>query len=123
MVLIAQAINETSVALYGPRDNSLGFPATDLAFADQATGDALVRRVLNRYAQTVTHVEPVTADTWVDVGWLPVLADVDTGEHLTVKRSHPAPFTLESIVVGIVERITPDRVETVLSTTTTTPTT
>ena len=35
----------------------------------------------------------------------------------------PAPFTLESIVVGIVEQITPGRIEATLSTTTTTPTT
>lgn len=113
----------TSVALYGVRDNSLGFPATGLAFANPADGQALVDRVLARYSRILTHVEPLAADTLVDAGWLPILADVDTGEHLTVTRHHPSTFTMDSIVVGVVERITPDRIETVLSTTTTTPTT
>lgn len=113
----------TSVALYGYRDNSLGFPATGLAFANAATGQALVDRVAARYSRIVTHVEPLAADTLVDPGWLPVLADADTGEHLTVTRHHPSPHTLDSIVVGIVERITPGRIEAELSTTTTTPTT
>lgn len=120
---ICQATDPTSIAIYGGRDNSLGFPATGLAFANPADGTALVNRVRDRYSRIVTHVEPVAADTWVDPAWLAVLADVDTGEHLAVTRHHPSTFTLDSIVVGIVERITPDRIESVLSTTTTTPTT
>ena len=119
---VVQATDPTSVALYGPRDNSLGFPATGLAFAAAADGQAIVERVRARYSRTVVHVEPLAADTLVDARWLPFLADVDTGEHVTVARSHPAPFTLESIVVGIVEQITPGRIEATLSTTTVTPT-
>ena len=117
------APDATSVAIYGVRDNSLGFPATGLAFANLTDGQALVDRVAARYGRIVTHVEPLAADTYVDVGWLPVLADVDTGEHLAVTRHHPSTFTLDALVVGVVERITPDRIEAVLSTTTTTPTT
>ena len=123
MALTAQATDPTSVALYGPRDNSLGFPATGLAFAYQGDGQALVERVRARYSRTVVHVDPLAVDTLVDPGWLAVLADIDTGEHLTVTRHHPAPFTLEWFVVGVVEQITPGRIEATLSTTTTTPTT
>jgi len=122
-MITVQSTDATSVAIYGPRDNSLGFPATGLAFADAATGQALVERVRARYSRIVTHVEPVVADTAVDPGWLAVLADIDTGEHVVVTRSHPTTFTLDSIVVGVVELITPGRIEATLSTTTTTPTT
>lgn len=121
-VAVVQSVDEISVGLYGPRDNSLGFPATRLAFADTATGQALVDRVLARYSRCVVHVEPVAVDTLVDPGWLAVLADIDTGEQVTVKRSHPEPFTLATIVVGIVELITPGRVEATLSTTSLTAT-
>jgi hypothetical protein len=123
VALTAQSIDTTSVVLYGPRDNSLGFPATGLAFAHQADGQALVERVRARYSRTVVHVDPLAVDTLVDAGWLAVLADLDTGEHVTVTRHHPEPYTLQSIVVGIVEQITPGRIEATLSTTTTTPTT
>jgi len=122
MPITVQAIDPASVAIYGPRDNSLGFPATGLAFATAAAGQDLVERVRARYSRTVTHVEPVAVDTYVDAGWLEVLADLDTGEYVTVTRRHPVPFTLGSIVVGLVEVITPDRVQAVLSMTTTTPT-
>jgi hypothetical protein len=122
MAIVVQSTDPVSIALYGPRDNSLGFPATDLAFAYQADGQALVERVRARYSRTVVHVDPLAVDTIVDPGWLAVLADIDTGEHLTVTRHHPAPFTLSSIVVGVVEVITPGRIQAVLSTTTTTPT-
>jgi hypothetical protein len=123
MPLVAQSTDDVSIALFGPRDNALGFPATGLAFADPATGQQLVERVRARYSRTVVHVDPLAVDTAVAAGWLDVLADIDTGEHVTVTRHHPTLFTLESIVVGIVERITPGRIEAVLSTTTTTPTT
>ena len=122
MALTAQSTDPTSIQLYGPRDNSLGFPATGLAFAYQADGQALVERVRARYSRTVVHVDPLAVDTLVDGGWLAVLADIDTGEHITVTRHHPVPFTLESVVVGIVEQITPGRIEATLSTTTLTPT-
>ena len=122
MALAVQSTDPTSVALYGPRDNSLGFPATGLAFQWAFDGQALVERVRARYSRTVVHVDPLAVDTLVDPGWLAVLADLDTGEHLTVTRHHPTPFTLESIVVGVVEQITPGRIEATLSTTTLTPT-
>lgn len=113
----------TSVAVYGARDNTLGFPATGLAFAAAADGQAIVERVRARYSRIVTKVEPLTVDTAVDAGWLPILADVDTGEHLHTVRTHPTRFELHSIVVGVDEAIAPDRIAAVLFTTTTTPTT
>jgi hypothetical protein len=120
---VAQSIDTASVAIRGARDNSLGFPALGLAYATHAIGQALVDRVRARYSRIVTHVDPIDADTDVDVGWLDVLADIDTGEHLTVTRTHPNVFTLDSIVVGVDETITPGRIEATLYTTTTTPTT
>src|SRR4029077_2952461 len=121
--LVAQATDTSSVAIYGGRDNALGFPMTGLAFAYQADGQALADRVVARYSRIVTHIEPLEADTLVDPDWLPVLAGLDTGERLTVTRVHPTRFVLDSIVVGVEETITPDRVESTIYTTTTTPTT
>jgi len=120
---VAQAIDEPSVATYGGRDNALGFPRTDLAFAYQADGDALAARILARQSRIVTHVDPVQADTLVDPAWLPILAGLDTGAVWSVVRVHPTRWTLDAIVVGIEEAITPGRIETTVHTTTTTPTT
>jgi hypothetical protein len=119
---VAQAVDDFSVAAYGGRDNALGFPRTGLAFAYQGDGDALARRVLNRQSRIVTHVDPVQADTAVDPGWLPVLAGLDTGAIWSVVRVHPTRWTLNAIVVGIDEAITPGRIEATVHTTTTTPT-
>jgi len=119
---VSQAVDQVSVAIYGGRDNALGFPATGLAFATQADGDALTSRVAARYSRIVTHVDRLAADTLVDPAWLPVLAGLDTGARLAVTRVHPDPWTLACIVVGADEQITPDRIETTVFTTTTTPT-
>ncbi len=120
---IAQAVDDVSVALYGGNDNALGFPQLDLAYADHYVGQATADRVLARFSRILTHAEPIDADTAVDAGWLPVLADLDTGEHLTATRAHPTPFTMDAIVVGIDETIVPGRIEATLYTTTTTRTT
>jgi len=120
---VAQSVDYTSVDLYGGNDNALGFPHLGLAYADHATGQAITDRVLARYSRILTHVEPIDADTDVDLEWLPVLADLDTGEHLTVTRHHPRSYTLDAIVVGLDETITPGRIEATVFTTTTTPTT
>jgi hypothetical protein len=120
---VAQSVDATSVQLYGGNDNALGFPQLGLAYANHAAGQAITDRVLARYSRIVTHVEPIDADTLVDGGWLAILADLDTGEHLTVTRTHPHPYTIDAIVVGVDETITPDRMEATVYTTTTTPTT
>ncbi len=120
---VAQSVDDTSIALYGGNDNALGFPALGLAYATHATGQAIADRVKTRYSRILTHVEPIDADTAVDAGWLAVLADMDTGEHLTVTRVHPSTFTIDAIVVGLDEAITPGRIEATVFTTTTTPTT
>jgi len=119
---VAQAVDDTSVAVYGGRDNVLGFPRAGLAFAYQADGDALARRVLARQSRLVTHVDQVQADTLVDAAWLPILAGLDTGAVWSVVRVHPAAWTIDAIVVGVDETITPDRIETIVHTTTVTPT-
>jgi len=120
---VAQSTDATSITLYGGNDNALGFPALGLAYATHAAGQAIVDRVRTRYARIITHVEPIDADTDVDADWLAVLADLDTGEHWTVTRVHPTSFTLDAIVVGVDESITPGRIEATVYTTTTTPTT
>jgi hypothetical protein len=120
---VAQAVDEFSVAIYGARDNVLGFPRLDLAFAYQADGDALAGRVLRRMSRIVTHVDQLQADTTVDPAWLPVLAGLDTGAVWSVVRVHPTRWTLDAIVVGMDEAITPGRIEATVYTTTTTPTT
>jgi len=120
---VAQAVDESSVAIYGGRDNVLGFPRTDLAFAYQADGDALAWRVMRRMSRIVTHVDQLQADTAVDPAWLPILAGVDTGAIWSVVRVHPTRWTLDAIVVGVDEAITPGRIEATVYTTTTTPTT
>ena len=120
---VAQAVDDTSIALYGGNDNAMGFPALGLAYSAHAAGQAIVDRVKARYSRILTHVEPIDADTDVDADWLAVLADLDTGEHLTVTRVHPHTFTLDAIVVGLDESITPARIEATVYTTTTTPTT
>jgi len=111
------------VDLYGGNDRALGFPQLGLAFGSQIDGQRITDRVAYRYSRIVTHVEPIDADTAVDARWLAVLADLDTGEHLTVTRHHPRVATLDAIVVGLDESITPDRIEATIYTTTTTPTT
>ena len=114
------ATDTTSVQVWGRHDNALGFPRTGLAFTAAAD---LAARVVARYAWIVTHIDTVNADTMVDWGWMPVLAELDTGRQLNVHRTHPAPFDLSCIVVGVEHRITPGRIETAIHTTTTTPTT
>jgi hypothetical protein len=121
--VIAQTVDDISVATYGGNDNALGFPQLGLAFASALEAQRITDRVAVRYSRIVTHVEPIDADTAVDAAWLAVLADLDTGEHLTVTRTHPNRFTLDAIVVGLDETITPDRLEATVYTTTTTPTT
>jgi hypothetical protein len=121
--VVVQTIDATSVTLYGGNDNALGFPQMGLAFLNALEGQRITDRVAVRYSRIVTHVEPIDADTAVDGAWLAVLADLDTGEHLTVTRHHPETFTLDAIVVGLDETITPDRIEATVYTTTTTPTT
>src|SRR4029077_16352265 len=93
--LVAQATDPYSIAIYGGRDNALGFPMTGLAFAYQADGQALPARVLARYSRVGTPIEPLDADTPVDPDWLPILAGLDTGERLTVTRVHPTTFVLD----------------------------
>lgn len=120
--LVATARDDTSVALYNVHDNALGWPRTDLAWADQATGDALAARVRDRYSRIVTHVAPIIADNLVDAGWLPVLAAADTGAYWSVVRVHPDRWETDALLVGLDETITPDRYEATAHTTTTTPT-
>jgi len=75
-----------SIGRFGRRGRALGYPKTGLAFADTAFTAGWVTRIVNRWGAITRLIEDVVADTAVDPGWLPVLADLDTGRPIDVER-------------------------------------
>jgi hypothetical protein len=81
-----------------------GYPLVDVA---TATPDLqpIVDRIRDRYGRITNRVEAVEADTLTDLGWLPILAGLDTGRTLTVTRTHGPPASSTVVVVGYQHRI------------------
>jgi hypothetical protein len=111
-----------SIARFGPRTEAFGFPQIGLAFASAADARTTVQRAVTRFGYITRHVEEIIADTDVDPNWLPVLAELDTGLPLTINRREILPMTLDGVIVGYSHIITPGRIATTISTTTTTAT-
>ncbi len=114
--------DDMSLARFGKRGRSLGYPKTGLAFADSAYTAGWVQRIANRYSFVTRHIEDVTVDTQLDQGWLAALADLDTGRAITVQRRGISPLTLDGVVVGFQHTITPGRWQSTLHTSTITGT-
>jgi hypothetical protein len=96
-----------SIALYGVRNRAIGFPATGLAFTDQTVPARVTAAATALLAGALSHVT-IGADTLIDPAWLPALAALDTGRHLTIDRSEQiAPYASTAIAVGWSATITP----------------
>lgn len=119
---IAQSEEIYSIAKYGRASQALGFPKTDLAFQTQADAQPITDRTVARFSNITRHIESVTADTNIDQEWLGPLADLDTGQKVSVVREGIRPLTLDNVLVGIDYRLTPGRLEAVLHLSTITPT-
>ena len=119
---VVTAEEEFSIAQFGRRSEGMGFPLTDLAFASASDAQATVIRTVNRFAFITRHVDEVVADTDIDTGWLPVLADLDTGDPVTVHRREVHDMTLHNVVVGFTHEITPNRFTSTIHTSTLDPT-
>lgn len=89
-----------SISRFGKRGRALDYPKTGLAFADPTQAATWVWRIVDRFSFITRHVEELTADTDVDQGWLPVLAELDTGQAVQVLRRHPHPLVLDAVVTG-----------------------
>lgn len=117
---------QASINRVGKRGRALGYPKNGLAFADIEHTRAWCLRVVNRFSALTRSVETCAADTLLDSGWLPVLADLDTGQAITVERRGISPaelhqLTFDAVVVGFDHVITPGRWQTTLQVSTTTP--
>jgi hypothetical protein len=117
--VVTQVFDNASVQLFGRASNAFGFPHLNKVYADDI--QPVADRILARYSKIITHLEDVQADTHVDKGWLAVLADLDTGRPLRATRTGIRALTLDGIVVGFEHRITPNRWESTIHTSTTTP--
>ncbi len=120
---VAQAMDSLSVGTYGPFTEAMGFPRADLAFTDVAAATAWCQRVADRYGLAISRANDITADTDLDPAWVPWLADLDTGQAISVERTELIPFKLDGLVVGFEHRIIRDRWQTTLHTDTITRTT
>jgi hypothetical protein len=120
--VVAQALHDYSVGVYGPFSEAMGFPRRDLAFTDTAAATAWCQRVVNRYGLAISRANDIEADTHLDPAWTPWLADMDTGQAIKVERTELQPFTLDAVVVGFEHRITRNRWQATLHTDTITPT-
>lgn len=109
-----------SIERFGKRGRALGYPKTGLAFASTAQTAAWVGRIVNRFSLILVHTEDVAVDTALDHKWLSRLADLDTGQAVTVKRRGVHPLTLDGVVVGFEHVISPGRWQANLHTTSTT---
>jgi hypothetical protein len=121
-IVEVRAEDDMSLARFGKRGRSLGYPKTGLAFADRTYTAGWVQRIANRYAWITRHIEDVLVDTELDQGWLAALADLDTGRAITVERRGIRPLTLDGVVVGFQHTITPGRWQSTLHTSTITGT-
>src|SRR4029077_11232383 len=102
---IVTAAEEFSIAQFGRRSEGMGFPLTGLAFASPSDAQAVAIRTVNRFAFITRHVDEIRADTEIDTGWLPVLADLDPGDLVTVHRREVHDMTLPNVIVGFTHEI------------------
>jgi hypothetical protein len=100
-----------SVGRFGRRGRAYGFPQSGLAWEWPADAEVWVRRVVDRFAYVTRQAESFETDTHVDPGWLPALADLDTGRAVTVERSGLRPLILDGVVVGWRHHLIPGRWE------------
>jgi hypothetical protein len=106
---VAKAEDAYSLGAYGPFSEAMGFPRTDLAFADQLAAVDWCHRVADRYALAISRANDIDADAAVDPGWVPLLAALDTGQAIRVTRTELDPFSLDGVVVGFEHRLIPDQ--------------
>jgi hypothetical protein len=118
----AVAVDEPSQMIYGRRGRAFGFPRTGLAYADHATAQALVDRLIDRNAYVIRRAARVAADTRVDPQWLAALTRIDTGQPVHVTRFGIRRYDLDAVVVGVDHVITPGRIESAIHLGTITPT-
>ena len=105
-----EAIDPSSVAIYGRRASGYGFPLTvvnDDTFDAQTVADTYLAQT----SMLVNRVEQVGFNTAVDSRWFDVLADAYVGQTVNVKRFHPRPLTALCGVIGGSFYITPEYIE------------
>lgn len=79
---------------YSRRGDALGFPA-ESAHVDPATAQAFADRVLARFAGHVKRPQFVEFDSRTDPRWFGVVAELDTGTELVVRRTGYAGQPIE----------------------------
>lgn len=106
----AEAIDPTSVAIWGRRAQGYGFPLTvvnDASSDAQAVADAYLAQTAN----LVNRVERVGFNTATDPRWFQLMADGYIGEPVEVLRFHPRPITATAGVIGATYAISPEMIE------------
>lgn len=101
----AEAID--SRAIYSPRKEALGWPIDGAVHADQTVAQALADRTRDRYGGVVNRPLYVVADVRRDPRWLPILAQLDTGTNLLVRRTGVRLVEHRCIVVGFEHVLNP----------------
>lgn len=103
-------IDLQSQARIGLKSNALGFPLSGLVYGNIQDAEAFADRVLARHSSTINRVTSIEVDTRTDPRWLPILADLDIGDGLLVKRSglpadDEAPLEYRCVVTGVVHEL------------------
>ena len=106
----AEAIDATSVDIWGRRAQGYGFPLT-VVNDDQADAQAIADAYLAQTADLVNRVERVGFNTAVDPRWFQLMADGYIGEPVEVLRFHPRPLTAHAAVIGATYIISPEMIE------------
>lgn len=105
--LDARADASESRAIYSPRREALGWPIDGAVHADQAVAQALADRTTARYGGIVNRPRYVVANARRDPRWLPILATLDTGTNLLIRRTGIRLVEHRCIVVGFEHYMNP----------------
>jgi hypothetical protein len=119
--ITVQASDAVSTSRFGKRGRAFGLPYSALAYTDAAPPTAMAQRAINRFAYITRHVESFETDTAIDQGWLPALADLDTGRAVRIERQGIRPVAFDGAVVGWRHTIDPGRWVSTVAVSTTTP--
>ena len=100
----AEALDATSISLWGRKTQGYGFPIL-VANDNLADAQALADTVVAQYSDIITRCENVTFNTRSDPAWWDVLADLELGQSITIRRLNPRPITFNAHIIGVVINI------------------
>lgn len=76
-----------SQARMGLRSNAVGLPLSNLTYSNQADAEVFGDRVLERHAAIINRPLSLYADSRTDPRWLPVLAALEIGDSMDIRRT------------------------------------